>query len=356
MAFDTQILADAKKKGRLQEQHEELDYFRLKEDFHHILRGTVIINSRVIPGFPKIKRIFTLEKGLGKNMPANEIYIEEKIDGFNLRVLCVNGKLFAFSRGGFLDAFSTEKVRDMKLELFFRKYPNYILCGEMIGNTPYTFPAKGYDVKLLVFDILDEENKLIPVEEKYALLKKFDISSVPFMGKFKTSDAKKIKQIALSINKDKKEGIVMKSPDRAHVVKYVVPNSDIEDVAHASHALFDMPAGFFHQRVLRSAIFIRELGLDKKKYAEALGAAFYDKLISQLDGAEAGEGVFDEFEITIKDPSIWDKIMKHMGKEVKVDVIFRREENGSTRIRFRKKYKETSRRFHEILNGKAVED
>ncbi len=346
----------AKKKGRLVEQHEELDYWRFKEDFHDVLRGTVLIGNRTILGFPKIKRIFTLEKGLAKNMPSEEIFIEEKIDGFNLRVVSEGGKIFAFSRGGFLDAFSTEKVRDMRFESFFKKYPKYVLCGEMIGNTPYTFPAKGYDVKLLVFDILDEESKLLPVEEKYALLKKFDIFSVPFLGKFKTSDTKKLKQIALSINKDKKEGMVIKSIDRKYAVKYVVPTSDIEDIAHASHALFDMPAGFFHQRVLRSAIFIRDLDLDKDKYALELGKAFYGKLISQLDGAESGEGVFDEYEISIKDATIWDKILKHMGKEVKIEIIFKREENDSIRIRFKKKYKDTGKRLHEFLNGKGVTD
>ncbi len=346
----------AKKKGRLVEHHEELNYWRFKEDFHEVLRGTVIIGNRFISGFPKIKRIFTLEKGLAKNMPAEDVYVEEKIDGFNLRVLSEGGKTFAFSRGGFLDVFSTEKVRGIRFESFFKKYPKYTLCGEMIGNTPYTFPAKGYDVKLLVFDILDEESKLIPVEEKYSLLKKFGIISVPVLGKLKTSDLKKLKQIALSINKDKKEGMVLKSSDRKHVVKYVVPNSDIEDIAHASHALFNMPAGFFHQRVLRSAIFIRDMSLDRKKYAEELGQAFYEKLISQLDGAEAGEGVFDEYEISIKDVTIWDKILKHMGKEVRIEVVFKREEGGSTRIRFKKKYKDTGKRLHEFLNGKAVED
>lgn len=350
-------IESAKKKGRLVEHKEELYYWRFKEDFHDVLRGTVLIGNRVIPGFPKIKRIFTLEKGLAKNMPSDEIFVEEKIDGFNLRVASAGGKIFAFSRGGFLDAFSTEKVRGMKLESFFRKYPNYVLCGEMIGNTPYTRPAKGYDVKLLVFDIMDENSDLVPVEDRYNIIKKFSLPSVPVFGRYKTKDLKKLREIALSINKDHKEGMVMKSVDRKHVVKYVVPNSDIEDISHASHALFDMPTGFFHQRVLRSAIFIRDMRLDKKKYAEALGTAFYDSLISQLDSAEDGEGVFDEFEITIRDTTIWDKILKHMGKEVKVEIVFRVENNdGSVRIRFKKKYKDTSKRFHEILNGKAVED
>ncbi|MFA6531195.1 MAG: RNA ligase [Candidatus Micrarchaeia archaeon] len=316
MEIDEAIIRDAMQKGRLIAHSEEIDYSCFREKFRHVPRGTVIIGAdgtagaeRTIPGFQRIKRIFTLEKGLAKNMASEFFWAEEKIDGFNLRVASIGGKLFAFSRGGFVDAFATEKVREMGLEPFFSKLPKYVLCGEMIGNTPYTKPTKKFDIKLFVFDIMDENGACVPQEKKYSLIRQFGLPSVPVFGKFsrmKKADMKKLKKAFLSVNKSGKEGIVMKSEDRKEIMKYVVPNADIEDIANSSHLLFDMPVGFINQRLLRSSLFMKDFKLDNKKYAFALGKAFYDELSRGLESIEKDGYVCDEYEILIKDMKIWD--------------------------------------------------
>lgn len=187
------LLKDAKKKGKLIEHDEEIKYIRFREDFRSIQRGTVIVQTtletsgrgtsepgtRIIRGFPHILRIFSLEKGIQKNMQGDSFHAEEKIDGFNLRVAKINGNLFAFSRGGFIDWFSTEKVRDMGYERLFNDYPEAVLCGEMVGNTPYTPPTSTFDVRLFVFDIDQGDGAYLKPKEKYALLKKYNIDSVP---------------------------------------------------------------------------------------------------------------------------------------------------------------------------------
>lgn len=350
------ILKDSLKIGKVQKLKEEIEYYRFRKRTKGVERGTVITNKKIIWGFPKIKRIFTLEKGLERNIEGETIYLEEKIDGFNVRVVKINGKIYAFSRGGFLDAFATEKAREMKLEKFFSKNPKKVLCGEMIGNTPYTEPSSKYDVRFLVFEVDNGDGSYLSVQERYKVLDEYKIESVPRLGKFKKNNLKKIMSVANSLNRDGKEGMVIKSANRKDVAKFVNPRADIDDIGKCSHRFFDMPSGFFDQRILRSGIYMKDFALDRSKYGKRLGEAFYIGLMKGLKQIEKEGDVSDYFEISIKDGSIWKKIVGHAGKEIKFEVVYRKKINGKTKIGFKKIYKKTSRLLRAYLNGKAVED
>lgn len=357
MGITIDLLSEARKRNKLAEQDEGIKYIRFREEFRSIARGTVIIKPRrIIWGFPHIKRIFTLEKGIERNIKAETFYAEEKIDGFNLRVAKVNGNLFAFSRGGFVDWFSTEKIREMGLEDFFDDYPNCILCGEMIGNTPYTQPTAGFDVKLFVFDIDEGDGSYLKPKDKYGLLRKYGIESVPLLGTFRKNELAKIKQLALMLLKRKKEGMVIKSENRSDIVKYVTPYADIDDIYRNMALLFDMPAGFFIQRVLRSAFFIKDFQLDRDDYGRELGLACYNGLMERLSALEGGGRAAERYEILIKNEETWGRILKHMTRDVKIEIISRKVENKGTRIKFRKIYKKSDRLLRRYLEGVGITD
>ncbi len=255
-----------------------------------------------------------------------------------------------------MDAFSTEKLRELVPRAIFRS--NVMLCGEMIGNTPYTRPSSDFDVKYYVFDIYDlEEGEYLPPEARYELLRRHGLSFAPSFGKFHVKkDQKKLNALALNVNKSNKEGIVFKSEDRTEAVKYVNPNADIDDVAQTVKAMFDMPSGQYNQRILRSSIFIREHGLDQAAYGAKLGAAFYKGMAKGLEMLERDGSIYDEFEILVKDKSVWDELKSHMSREVKLETVFEKEEAGKTRIRFRKVYARSTKKLKEFLNGKGITD
>jgi putative ATP-dependent DNA ligase len=231
-----------------------------------------------------------------------------------------------------------------------------VLCGEMLGNTPYTTPTDAFDVKLYVFDIDDGSGKLLPCQERYALLKEHGIEGVPVLGKLRHDDRKSLMKLVVSLNKGRKEGMVLKSEDRSKAVKFVTPWSDIEDISRGSGMFFDMPIGFYYQRVLRSAFCISEFDLDRDEYARKLGSAFYDGLVKAINQARNGGEAEEEFEISIKDPSIWDELRRHMSKEVRIEEIWKKDIGGRIRIRFRKVFKKTSKTLISLANGKAVAD
>jgi len=351
------IAPEALKKEKAEKLSEEIDYIRFRESFRGIERGTVIAGKRVIWGFPHIKRIFTLENGIRKNMKGETLHAEEKIDGFNIRIAYIGGKIYAFSRGGFLDSFVTEKARETPgFERFFRDNPEYVICAEMIGNTPYTRPVKDFDVKIFIFDIDEGDGEYLPCAERYNLIKKYGLNGVPVLGKFRASEYKKLHDLIAALNKGKREGMVLKSADRETVVKYVTPFADIDDISNASATFFDMPIGFYYQRVLRSAFFIREQGLDREEYAKRLGKAFYEGLEQAIRKAYEGRDIAEEFEIRIGNPGIWNDIRKHMSRDVKIEEIERRKEGEKTRIRFRKIYKRTSKTLISYAAGKGITD
>ena len=349
-------IKDAIKAEKAEALSEEIDYIRFKKGFRRIERGTVITKNRIVWGFPHIRRVFTLGTGISRNIKTDVFYVEEKIDGYNLRIANIDGKIFAFTRGGYLDPFATEKAREMQnLEKFFKKHPGYVLCSEMIGNTPFTEPTAEFDVKILVFDI-DDDGKYLPPLEKYSILGEFEIEMVPFLGKFNKNKIELVKKLAYNLNKGRKEGMVIKSSDRNDVVKFVTPFADIDDTEKCAYSFFDMPPGFFYQRVIRSSFFIDEYSLDRDRYSKMLGNAFYSGFIRALEDVKQGKGIEGEFEVIVSDEKIFDLLKKHMIKEVDVKIISKRKQNGKTRIRFSKTYRKTAKEIRNFLNGKGVVD
>lgn len=344
------ILASMRK-GKIEERD---GVCRFSEKIGSIPRGTVVINKRVIYGYPKIRRVFSLMEGVKKNLNEGEVWAEEKIDGFNLRVVHEDGKIYCISRGGFLDFFATEKISsDEKIAEFFREHPGHVLHMEMVGNTPYTAPTRKYDVKYYIFDIGNGKGRFMGPEQRRKLCREFGLECVPLLGKFSKKDAKKLKRIAISINKKGGEGVVMKQHMPRKVLKYVVPSSDIQDLAENSHMIFDMPTGFMKQRVCRSALSVLELGLSKKKYDKMLGEALHKNLYPAL---KAGGEVSESFEVVVKKRATWKKVLEHMSDEVIVKVDSEKKERGGIRIKFRKIYKKGSRKLRRAVEGYAQAD
>lgn len=356
--FDVEDIREALAKGiATKEKFEEIEYIRFRSSYKKIERGSVFTKDSFFPGFPHIKRIFTLANGLKRNFGDNFVYAEEKIDGYNLRAVYINKKIVGISRGGIIDAFATEKLQNILNKEVFEEN-KVMLCGEMIGNTPFTKPVKDFDVKYLIFDIYDlEKMEFLEIENKYKLIKKYSLPSVPLLGKFNIkNDLPKLQELVKSANRGKKEGIVFKSPDRKKVVKYVNPLSDIEDIKQTLKQIFDMPVGFFNQRLIRSGVFIKENALNVSEYAEKIGKAIYESIEEGIKMIQNEGEIYDEFEILIKRKDILKEIEKHMSKDVKIKVIFEREENSGFRIRFKKVYLKSTKRFKEILGGKGFVD
>ena len=351
------IVKTATTKGKAQKMDQDIEYVKFKDKVGKIERGTVIHAKTIIPGYPHIKRIFTLKKGIAKNIKGKELFIEEKIDGFNVRIASIENKIFGFSRGGFLDLFVTEKANEANFEAFFQDNPDFIICAEVIGNTPHTPPTKKVDVKILVFDIINEKGEYLNPREKYRTIEEYNLEGVPRFGEFKNNEKeiKKIEKISLKINKSGCEGMIIRS-EIGEKIKYVNANSDISSLGKGAKKIFDMPLGFFIQRMLRSAIYISDFKLKGAAYAKKMGEEILSNLQQEIKNIKNGEGIFDTHEIIISDLRIWSEIKRSASKEITIEEVGIKEEGDKFRIKFKKHFKESEKLIREYLDGKSIED
>ncbi|MDD2655826.1 MAG: RNA ligase [Candidatus ainarchaeum sp.] len=329
------------------------EFLRFSEKAGGMPRGTLIAGDRTIHGYPKIPRIFVLGEGIERNLQSGEMLVEEKIDGYNVRALMYKGNLTCLSRGGYIDGFAAEKLSDgAGVKKFFSAHPGWMLCGEMLGNTPHTDPTDEYDVKYYVFDIIDERGEFLPPMERRDLCKEFGLTPVPLVGVFRREEIAKLKGAVRKMDKEGKEGIVVRGLEGGEIFKFVTPSSDIHDLAESSAHIFDMPSGFMKQRVFRSAVSLRELGMKKADYAKKLGDALY----SGLEGALEAKEAVQRFRVRVKNRSTWDSILSGMGHGVELKVEKEERKGKGYEITFVKVMKESTRMARRAVEGRTQED
>ncbi|MDP6925256.1 MAG: hypothetical protein R2568_10335 [Candidatus Scalindua sp.] len=72
------------------DEFEGITYYRIIKKVGELRKGTVVTDSGIIYDFPRIARIMHLENGI-KQAFNNPFYAEEKVDGYNVRIVKVQG-------------------------------------------------------------------------------------------------------------------------------------------------------------------------------------------------------------------------------------------------------------------------
>ncbi len=360
--FEERDIETLLKKGTIESRStEELAYFRLTQEFKNYHRGTVFYEKGIIPGYPRIPRILTLEQGI-KRYLKGKFYVEEKMDGYNVRVCLINSKPLAFTRGGFICPFTTDRLDDLIDLNFFNKYPQHILCGEVVGpGNPYNVESTSYideDVAFFVFDIFDNREEKISPEERHMIVREFNLREVRRWGPFSPEDINKIKEIVLELDASNKEGIVMKSIDGRINIKYVTLSSCLRDLEATTHLITELPSGFYIQRILRAIFFSHEFGIPlKEDYLLESARALYLRPYETLKEIADGRGIREIFEVKVKNQSTIQKLLKHLSRAgIKTELMGVEERDGYFKLRFAKVYTKGTRELRQRLHGKSFYD
>jgi len=163
-------------------------YLRLSDDFRGRPKGTVSWGGRLVAGYPHIGRIFRLQQGLAQQF-ANPYWVEEKVDGFNIRIFRAGAGIVALTRGGYVCPFATDRVEDFVDPAVFEAHPDLILCAELAGpDNPYTQGGPSFvseDVELFVFDMMRfDQPGFLPQEQKQGLCERFGLPAPRSYGRF----------------------------------------------------------------------------------------------------------------------------------------------------------------------------
>jgi putative ATP-dependent DNA ligase len=344
-----------------------IPFARYDKDTHDVARGTILFLNpatgevtRTVPGFPHVPRTYQLARGIEALFGKSRFFAEEKIDGYNIRLAYHRGTVPAFTRGGFVCPLTSEWAeiwwdRD-GLGAFFRNHPDHVLCGEVVGDNPYNIqrdPSIPAGLHLRIFDIREPGGESLPVEERYELIDRYELPTVPRIGTYNIAQLDELYESLRSLNEEGREGVVLKHENGREHLKFATPESELSDIRDNVPIAFDVGHAYFTNRVFRALLFVEELGLDHDHYAARLGEAF----MNGFRRVETDPQADQQYVIYVRRWETWEALAARIGSAVPLqDVdVEDTELEGTTmrRITFHRHFKKSSRRFEEMLSGKA---
>ncbi|MCG6862477.1 MAG: RNA ligase [Chromatiaceae bacterium] len=354
----------SRKKARW-ESYGDLRYLRLSDDFRGNPKGAVSWQGRLVPGYPRIGRIFRLEQGLAQQF-AGPFWVEEKVDGYNTRIFRAGDRVLALSRGGYVCPFSTDRVPDFLDLSVFDEHPDLILCAELAGpENPYTEGGPSFvaeDVELFVFDMMRFGRPgFLSRRQAQAIYQRFAVPTPRFFGRFEPSQWRDVRAIVEQLDTDGREGVVLKE-DRpgGRRTKYVTAWSGVYDIAVRAADTVELPGDFFTGRILRMALYLDEVerGLDADLERD-LGRAFLQGLTESVRRFKQDGHVFHDFRCRFRQKGNAEAFIAHLrGILGHTHVVQRRleQEDGYWVLEFEKEVPKLTGLLHQLFRGAAIVD
>lgn len=311
-------LADHGGRGSVRRYH-GLDYARLADDWERLPRGSVCFPSgRVVPGYPRIGRMLALRAGLAAHFDA-PVWVEEKLDGYNVRILREQGRTLALTRGGFVCPFTTHRLADLMPAAVFDDHPELVLCAEVAGpESPYQIgpvPGVAQDVALFVFDVMGANGAYWDAPDKNALCQAYALPRAPCFGRFRLDQLAELEAVIRRLDAEGREGVVCKqdgAPERR--AKYATAAASLQHIRTSAAQLLELPAQFFVERILRLVLFEEERGRALAGRSGALGHALLDGLAEAVAQFRREGRVALRYRCRVNDPSVADELLAHLEK------------------------------------------
>ncbi len=339
-----------------------IKYSRYSDRCEGHARGEMFIHTgkyrRIVKDYPHIFRVFRMHEGIKRFFGNGSFYAEEKVDGYNVRIIKHKENLLAITRGGLICPFTTEWVESWRnrypFDEFFEMYPGAALCAEFLGDNPYNSKRDRNippGLSFFCFDIMRPDGSFLPVEERYSVTEKLGLSCVKSYGMFTTADVGRLRDIMLDLNSRVREGLVMKKPGSDGAIKFVTAASDLADLEQFLVFFYDIEPGFYSNRLMRISLFVQEFGLDESEYMERTGAAIIKGYAALKDYA----GSYEDFTVYMHSVETWEALKKLILKHV--DVVNEKPHPAMIdgmrlfRVSFRRSHKKSTLRYREILSG-----
>ncbi len=338
------------------------EYFHFPDARHGIDRGVALVGETVVPGFPSIPRTLVVDPGIA-GVFEETIYIEEKLNGYNVRIARADGELFAFTRSGYICPFTTSIVRADPFETFLTEFPDLTICGELIGmNNPYT-PHEYEEVNgvgIRVFDLRKNgDGTPLSPETRYERCADYDLPEVPRFGTVEPAEAaERVTELIDDLNERGREGVMLKSADGETQLKYTTSATHQADLAHAFSQPFDYGREFLFSRVIREAFQAAERGesaAERRERSQALGEAILLPAIEAVESVEAGERIGDNHEIRGDPTAIESLITQFLSQGLQLDIREDYYDEGERVVKFCKVARSSQDKIEHYLDGGLID-
>lgn len=331
-------------------------FFRLNKEFKSFPVGTFFNENLLIRGYPSIPRIYLLKTGL-KRYLQYPFYAEEKIEGYNVRLVKVKKDILAFTRRGYVCPFATDRWEDLlpKVSDFLDQFPTYHICCEVAGpENPFVSewpPQVREDVRFFVFDFAKiGTGDFIPTPDKLKLLKRFDFTHPEIHGPLDPeNDYELIRKIIKRYHEEGREGLVFKPESLGTRVKYVTPYSNLNDLKVVFPYLGEVDPNFISLRLIRLALNLLEFEEYKEEIYKTLGSYLFEDALSMLKRGE----IFEEiFKVRFRKEENFYSLLAHFKlARVNIEIMEKDWRNGYLMVKFKKIYPRATQFWGHKLEG-----
>ncbi|MBE7445814.1 MAG: RNA ligase [Planctomycetia bacterium] len=341
------------------EEFDGISYCRVTKKIGALGRGAIVTEDGIIFDFPRIARILHLEHGI-RNAYTQPFYIEEKVDGYNVRIARVRGRVLVFSRGAYICPFSTDRIVDfLDVKKIFDDNPGLVVCGEFAGpDNPYNTEHPPYvkeDVRFFAFDLMMmNKPRKIPVDERYRIFDTYRIPTVRRFGQFSASDISALKEVVKELDETGCEGMMMKPVNPAEkILKYVTLGSCLRDIHVTAPLMAEMASEFFTHRIIRAAMFIHEHAhiLQPEVFTQ-LGEALLKPIYENVAKAARSEVIDEKFLLRFREEKNIQRMIEHLYKcKVKFEVLSKNKIGDYWHVKFARKCYATYQILQKHLEG-----
>ena len=350
-----------------------LPYRHLPDYASSLERGTAIVDHpdgdpEVVRGFPKVPRTLVLETGVPRQFEDGSVAVEEKLNGYNVRVAPIRrlGPV-AFTRGGIACPFTTAKLRDWhgdELADLFADRPGAMVCGEVIGpENPYTthdYPEVD-SLAFRAFDVRDRETgDPLAVEERRALCSAHGLPQTPLLGTYDRDEAAgAVAEHVAELSVEGREGVVLKSADGRRQLKYTTSAANTDDLAYAFSVPFDYGRDFVFRRLVREAFHAVESGErgdELAARADRIGERILLPMVETIREVDAG-GLAGERHTVRGQPAVVAELLAHLrGQGLRLEIQADCREGDERVVTFLKVMRSSTDRTQAYLEGKIVRE
>ncbi len=278
----------------------------------------------------------------------------------------MEGEPVAFTRGGFICPFTTERQADLIDTGVLAARPGHglgwTLCGEVVGpESPYNTEPVPYvagDVAFLSFDIMDDKGGLIPPKEKYSIFQRLNLPAVRHWGPFAPGDVKAVKDLLLELDREGREGMVVKPPDEGKAFKYVTPSSCLRDIEATARLFGELPAGFYAQRIMRAIFWSYEFGLPlSDEFLLRISKALYEPNLDVLREIEGGGSIRERFRVRVRKKETIEELIHHLKRAgVEAHLVSVEKSGEYLKAEFYRLYRKGTKELRRRLQGRGFFD
>ncbi len=340
-----------------------IDAFKLDKKFGEFEEGTVIAKTtdgfEVVRGYPKIRRALTLYPTIERHF-RDKVVIEEKMNGYNTRIVFFGRSIYAITRRGFFCPYTTEKARESINNGFFKDYPELMLCCEAVGGeSPFVVKeVYGKGIEFYVFDIRDKRtNKPMPVRFKEHASEKYGLKIAPIL-EICTKEIAHIRcrEIIKDLGEKGREGIVLKDPEmKLAPIKYTSSQSNATDLSYAFRFFNDYGKDFMLSRIVREGFQSFEFDERDEEFEERckrLGKAILKPMVESIKDISKGDKVAENHRLRFRDREVLELFksqLKRMGVEAEFSEPYF--EDGYHVLEFRRIMVSTTDKISHLLKG-----